>query len=221
MSVPYGHRQLDSEPESPQTSQAASPAGEEPHEQNDQTLGFKARADADAAIEALFGAGGPPDFDDIGGPLCWPKLPAADAPEVWAELRRWVEQLIERFSHLDHHAIPNCWWRHNGHVEALVALRDHERMCYSDSSPATAGVEWHRAFRDIEARLREWTSTLACGSAHDPRPRPDRVPDAPEWEDFVAADTHGRAQAQPRPSGEDAEDTEPAGTAGEQQEPAP
>ena len=215
MSVPYEYRQLDHEPEGPQSRQAAFPAGGEPHKQK---LGPEPRADADAAIEALFGADGPPDFDDIDGPLCWPKLHAADAPEAWTELRQWVEQLVERFSHLDHHAIPNCWWRHNGHVEALVALRDHERMCYSDSSPATAGVEWHRAFRDIETRLREWTSTLACGSAHDLRPRPDRVTDALEWETFVAADTRRRAQAQP-PTGENAKDTA-ADTPGDEQEPA-
>jgi hypothetical protein len=141
---------------------------------------------------------GPPDFDDITGPLNWPKVPAADAVEAWEQLRRWVEQLLERFSHLDHHAIPMCWWRHNGHVEALAALRDHERMCYSDSSPPTAGVEWHRAFRDVESKLREWTATLSCGAAHDPRARPARVTDSQEWQAFVAADTKRRAEPQPQ-----------------------
>lgn len=220
MSSPDRPRELGHEPEPPQSTKAPFLAGGQLHKNNETELGPKARADADAAIEALFGADGPPDFDDIDGPLCWPKVPAAEAAEAWEELRRWVEQLLERFSHLDHHAIPMCWWRHNGHVEALVALRDHERMCYFDSSPPTAGVEWHRAFRDIEARLREWTSTLACGSAHDPRPRPDRVTDPREWEEFVAADTHRRAEAQP-PAGENTQDNEAADRAGQEQEPAP
>jgi hypothetical protein len=159
-------------------------------------LSLKERAEAAAAVEAIFRSDGPPDFDDITGPLHWPKLPAGDAVEAWQELRRWVEQLLERFSHLDHHVIPLCWWRHNGHVEALAALRDHERMCYSDSSPPTAAVEWHRAFRDVESRLREWTSTISCGAAHDPRTRPDRVTDSEEWQAFVGAETKRRAAPQ-------------------------
>lgn len=162
-------------------------------------LSPEAIADADSTLEALR-ANGLPHFDDLDGPLFWPKVPADKATTAWRELSGWVEQLIERFPHLDHHTIPMCWWRHNGHVEALAALRDHERMCYSDSSPLTAGVEWHRAFRDIEARLREWTSTLACGSVHDPRPRPGRVNDTTEWAEHVVADSKRRAESQTSPN---------------------
>jgi hypothetical protein len=206
MTEPHGHH----------SSPPTFPPNSEPDRNNKTKLA--PGVDVEAAIEALFGADGPPDFDDTDGPLFWPKLPAPEAAQAWAELRGWVEQLIERFSHLDHHAIPNCWWRHNGHVEALVALRDHERMCYSDSSPSTAGVEWHRAFRDIEARMREWTSTLACGSSHDPRPRPSRVIDDGEWEEFIAADKQDRERAQPPDDSNKV--TNPASTAGQQPEPA-
>jgi hypothetical protein len=177
-----------------------------------QTLTFSQRAEAAAAVEAIFGADGPPDFDDITGPLHWPKVPAADAGEAWEELRHWVEHLLERFSHLDHHAIPSCWWRHNGHVEALAALRDHERMCYSETSPPTAAVEWHRAFRDVESRLREWTSTLSCGATHDPRPRPTRPTDANEWCAFLAADSQRRAETQPQPDADHDSEAERAET---------
>ena len=86
-----------------------------------------------------------------------------------ADLRTWVERLMARFSHLDHHVIPRCWFLHNGHVEALAALRDQERVNYGETAPGTAGVDWHRAFRDVEARLREWTAQLACGATHEPR----------------------------------------------------
>jgi hypothetical protein len=149
--------------------------------------------DAEAAIEALFGTDGLPDLDDVSGPTHWPSVPAGDVADEWAALRGWVEQLQARFSHLDHHVIPLCWWRHNGHVEALVALRDYEQASYTDTALPTAGVEWHRAFRDIESRLREWTSTLSCGSIHDPRNRPAPAADSAEWDQFVAADTQGRA----------------------------
>ena len=162
---------------------------------SEEEITFKDRAaEAAGELEAVARGDRPQDFDDILGPLYWPRVAAADAATAWTELRRWVDELLERFPHLDHHVIPICWWRHNGHVEALAALRDHQRMCYDDSSPPTAAMEWHRAFRDIEARLREWTSTLACGATHDPRGRSARAIDKSEWDQFVAADSEQRAQ---------------------------
>ena len=108
----------------------------------------------------------PPDLDEIAAPLYWPSLTAADAGVEWRRLREWVDNLRLRFGHLDHHVIPPCWWRHNGHVEALQALRDAERVLYADSSPGTGALDWHRSFRDIELRLREWTGHFGCGSEH-------------------------------------------------------
>jgi hypothetical protein len=148
-----------------------------------------------SALAELFGADGPPDLDDVAGPTYWPELAAGEARDAWPELRRWVGQLIERFPHLDHHVIPLCWFRHPGHVEALSALCDHERVSYSDSAPGTAAVDWHRAFRDIEARLREWTGQLACGASHETRLRQIRLENADEWGQFVASDVARRDRA--------------------------
>jgi len=50
--------------------------------------------------------------------------------------------------------IPAFWWRHNEHVEALVALRDHHHASFGDTAPATAPVDWFRALRDITVLLR-------------------------------------------------------------------
>lgn len=138
-----------------------------------------------AALAKLFEVDGPPDLDEITSPLYWPDLSAGELGHEWAALREWVEKLMERFGHLDHHVIPRCWFRHNGHVEALAALRDQERVNYGDTAPGTAAVDWHRAFRDIEARLREWTGQLACGAAHEPRSRGCHIIDPDEWERFV------------------------------------
>lgn len=101
-------------------------------------------------------------------------------------------KLVVRFPHLDHHIIPRCWFRHNGHVEALVALRDHERVDFDDDVPGTAAVDWHRAFRDIEARLREWTGQLACGATHEPRAPQPRLLDPDDWDRFVMEDVRRR-----------------------------
>ncbi len=101
-------------------------------------------------------------MDEIPTATHWPSIPADDHAAAWAELRDWVEGLQQRFDHLDQHFIPAGWWRHNEHVEALVALRDHEWVSFSEIAPATAPLDWFRARRDITTLLRTWTAELAC-----------------------------------------------------------
>jgi hypothetical protein len=133
--------------------------------QEDEGLPRAARAilsgsDAQRAEKAAIEAG----FD---APVLWPKLPAKDVADKLGELRAWVEALVVRFG-LDSHVVPACWWRHNHLVEALAALRDHERGSYALVAPPTAAVEFHRALRDIEGRLRSWVGELRCEAGHDP-----------------------------------------------------
>ena len=131
---------------------------------------------------------GSDDFADVPAPTQWPALPAADAAVQWDELRNWVEALQARFAHLDHHVIPRCWWRHNEHVEALAALRDHERSSFSETAPATAPVDWLRALRDVASLLKAWTAEVGCGAAHQDPPVPLRSVDREEWNRHVEAD---------------------------------
>ena len=141
-----------------------------------------------SAMDRLSETGELLDMDAIAPPSHWPSLTVDEAAWEWPALRSWVEGLMMRFSHLDHHVIPHCWFLHNGHVEALVALRDQERVNYSETAPGSAGVDWHRAFKDVEARLREWTSQLACGITHEVRTLQVRSLDADEWDHFVKSD---------------------------------
>jgi hypothetical protein len=134
------------------------------------------------------------DFADVPAPTHWPSVSAADAAAEWDGLRTWVEALRERFGHLDHHVIPRCWWRHNDHVEALAALRDHERSSFAGTAPATAPVDWFRALRDITALLKTWTAELGCGAAHQDPPVPLRAIDSGEWDRFVTADVARRQE---------------------------
>ena len=136
------------------------------------------------------------DFADVPAPTHWPSLPSADAPAEWNQLRAWVEQLQRRFAHLDHHVIPRCWWRHNDHVEALAALRDHERSSYAPTAPATAPADWFRALRDITALLKTRTADLGCGTAHTTPPTPLRPVDDRDWDRFVTTDMDRRADAE-------------------------
>ena len=133
-------------------------------------------------------------LDDITGPMHWPSLSPDEAAREWPDLRSWVERLMARFSNLDHHVIPRCWFLHNGHVEALAALRDQERVNYGVTAPGTAGVDWHRAFRDVEARLREWTAQLACGAIHEARARQRQPTPLVEWDAFIEKDVERRGR---------------------------
>jgi hypothetical protein len=145
-----------------------------------------------AGLATLLGAEGM-DLPDLDGPLFRPGVAAEDAPAEWSCLQGWVDRLIVRFD-LDYRCVPRCWYRHNGIVEALAALRDHERVSYSDTAAPSAAVDWHRSLRDIEARLREWTAALACGAHHEPSPVRPNI-DTDDWSDWLAADAATRRAA--------------------------
>lgn len=119
-------------------------------------------------IGAQYGSNGSaePSEEEIPAATHWPAIPMADAKQEWEELRAWVTELKARFDSVDHHVVPKCWWRHNEHAEALAALRDHERASFSEMAPATAPVDWFRAFRDITALLRTWTGLSGCGGTY-------------------------------------------------------
>jgi hypothetical protein len=156
----------------------------------------EAPADPEPILEAMgLRSAALPSLEDIPAATHWPSIPAGKAAREWQELREWVERLQQRFAHLDHHVIPPCWWRHNEHVEALAALRDHERVSYLASAPATAPVEWMRALRDIAALLRSWTGESPCGATHQESPARLRSSRLDGWDEHLAADVnHRRAQ---------------------------
>ncbi len=100
-------------------------------------------------------------FGQLAGPVHWPSLTEAERPQAFAELRDWVEQLVDRFT-IEIRVIPPCWHRHNGMVEALSALRDHERMSFADRGSPTGAVDWFRAYREIEIRLIDIAARTQC-----------------------------------------------------------
>ena len=105
----------------------------------------------------------PPDpfAVQVPGPLHIPSLSDLERDAMLTDLRLWVAQLQERF-HINTRVIPPCWELHGGMVEALQALRDLERDCYSDKAPPSAAVDWFRGFREIEARLAELAAITSC-----------------------------------------------------------
>jgi hypothetical protein len=95
-------------------------------------------------------------------PIHWPSLGAIPAEREWPVLRRWVDELRERYAGLDSYVVPACWYAHESLVVSLQALKDHERIAYAKSSPGTGGTDWLRAFRDITTLLRQFTADLRC-----------------------------------------------------------
>ena len=116
-------------------------------------------------------------FGQQAGPAHLPSLAAAELDHTMGQLRTWVGALVDRFA-IDARVIPPCWEQHNGMVEALQALRDHERACYVEDASPTAAVEWFRAFREIEARLVDLAALTHC-TAHEHRLPPRAATAAP------------------------------------------
>jgi hypothetical protein len=126
-------------------------------------------------------------------PIAWISLTPDEAAEEWDSLREWVTNIRDRFPNMTR--LPDCWYRHNELVEALSALRDHERACFAPNSHASGPVEWHRAFREMEARMETWVKRFTCnvpGRGHDVPGSADG--EAASWNEFVEADVARRRQ---------------------------
>ena len=113
------------------------------------------------------------EIGDLQGPTHWPSLLPDEARQAWADLRDWVEHLVDRFG-LETRTVPPCWYQHDTVVEALSALRDHERISFAPSASPTAAIDWFRALREIEHRLSEAAARTQC-SVNEHRPDPPRT----------------------------------------------
>lgn len=116
-------------------------------------------------VAQLLGGDDFPAGEASAPPTHWPTLATEDVEAEMRALYAWVVGLQHRFREM--FRLPACWYRHNGLVEILSALRDHERASYADTAPPTGAYAWMTAFRDVEARLRVWVAELRCGG--DPR----------------------------------------------------
>jgi hypothetical protein len=128
------------------------------------------------------------------GPLHVPSLTARERDAVLPDLCVWVDRLVDRFA-LDTRVLPPCWERHNGIVEALSALRDHERGSYAADADPRSGVDWLRALRDVRTLLTELAALTQC-SVHQHREPARRRPPSPSGVQPNTASPH-----QPAPEG--------------------
>ena len=134
------------------------------------------------------------ELGDLQGPTHWPSLLPDDARQAWADLRDWVEHLVDRFG-LETRAVPPCWYQHNTVVEALSALRDQERICFAPSASAAGAVDWFLSLREIENRMSQACARTQC-SINEHRLEPPRVwtTDQGPWQTFLDTDIADREQ---------------------------
>ena len=126
-------------------------------------------------------------FGEQSGTTHWPSMLPDEAQPAWAELRDWVEHLVDRFA-LETRVIPPCWYRHNTLVESLSALRDHERLCFAPSG----AVYWFRALREVEQRMSQACTDPVLNQRTPPRPDRTWTTDQAVWQTFLDEDVEGR-----------------------------
>lgn len=112
-----------------------------------------------------------------GPPVHVPSLVAAGYRALLHDLSEWVEALVARHS-IDIRTIPPCWAEHPAIVEALSALRDHERGSFAVNAPPAAAVDWLRALHDVLILVRDHAALTGC-TASEHRPPPTRPAPAP------------------------------------------
>jgi hypothetical protein len=136
------------------------------------------------------------------GPVFVPGLKGEEIAGFYAELAGWVDGLRHRYQHLGAKVIPACWWRHQGHVEALQALRDAERALLAESAAPMAAANWQQLFAIIESRLREFAGEYGCGEEHTQRRvRQDTEAEGPVWDEFIEAQRQWQQDHRSRPGG--------------------
>jgi hypothetical protein len=133
--------------------------------------------------------------EELRPPLHWPTLSHGDAACEWPELFQWVQDLRERYESFDEKTLPPCWFRHPCYVGALQALKDFERVAYAKNAPGSAGVDWHRALRDLESMITRWSAgPVACVAGHKESKRLELVVST-HFADFVNEDLVRRGNA--------------------------
>jgi hypothetical protein len=156
---------------------------------------------ADASASASFiervARFAPDTRDEPRPPLHWPTMSPDVAAREWPELLDWVEELRGRYEAFDEKILPPCWYQHPCYVGALQALRDFECVAYAKTAPGSAGVDWHRALRDIEALITRWSAgPVACVGGHKVTKKMSSV-DNDAFGEFLTQDLTKRRNERP------------------------
>lgn len=126
----------------------------------------------------------------------WYTLDDADAPEVWNELRAWVEWFTIRYRISDS-MVPDCWYLHEPLVEELSALHTAHVAAFDPSDTGFGPIGWHERLSLAIPRLgRAYYG--GCTRGHSPlKPRSwAGTIDEQEWDAWTSqAHAHRRREA--------------------------
>ena len=98
----------------------------------------------------------------------WRELTDDQAPEIWAQLREWVEWLCSRYN-LDTSTVPDCWWKHSPLVEALSAIHTAWLASFDSTDAGYGPIGWHERFAQTCSRLKSHYKG-ECSRGHTDRP---------------------------------------------------
>ena len=98
----------------------------------------------------------------------WHHVQGKDRERLWAELRSFVDWLIDRYQPTGDVGIPPCWYRHPIAVEELTALMVAWRGAYcSTNRPSERLVSWHmNCLWPTLERLGKRARWSQCGVRH-------------------------------------------------------
>lgn len=126
----------------------------------------------EAAVTTLVDAADGGDGGKPGYPSrwSWHHVRDRERAQLWAELRSFVDWLIDRYQPTGDVRIPPCWYRHPVAVEELTALMVAWRGAYCTSErPSERIVSWHmNCLWPTLERLAKRARWSQCGAGHKP-----------------------------------------------------
>ena len=72
----------------------------------------------------------------------WRTLDPEQAPQVWEELRKFVEWFTTRYN-LSSSVVPDCWFQHGAMVEELSALHIAHTVYFDPADGGAGPIGWH------------------------------------------------------------------------------
>jgi len=105
------------------------------------------------------------------GPINWWALSPDAKATVLAGLSVWVAHLVRTFQ-IEWTEIPPWWYRHEGFIHELLALRQsRQQVAYDPAEPESASLTWLHNLSLTRNRLRALRDSLGGDARTCPEPR--------------------------------------------------
>jgi hypothetical protein len=126
----------------------------------------------------------------------WSDLTPEEADQRWKELHAWVQELLAR-NNIGPKEIPDCWYRHNGLVDELEALRWAWLELNNPESKCSEPIRWREALHRARGRWPLFNPN-GCATTHS-ESRARVADDEAQWHSFLDGEPQ-RCVDQPTPA---------------------